>query len=352
MAYLQTTYIDGDLFVQNALNVKEIKIDSGSFVPKIDGGDADYDGLLDNFDKKLVVFNGDMGAITKSPISLGDGSLFNEANDMLSSNKSGDATKLLFDVSLHNYDYTTKHLPLGVLLNNVSSENFVIKNTPIYLHEKDGALTWNHTFKDSVQDIIYHEAKNFDLTCITVSEKNPTLDVAFYVNHGRLGENTIVNPFIRKGYSIKSWKLDTVSDTIVSSNTINSIIMTEAAEGTATKDTATLEDTKLSIVVSSLKETPYLLHCNVEPIEQSIKVYEGDDSANFQELKTNVETRVIFGENIITAGNNSINFKNGLAKSFEIYLEKDEKDELLAKYSPGVEIVLPYTVAKIKVIFE
>lgn len=347
MAYLQTTYIDGDLFVQNALNVKEIKIDSGSFVPKIEGGDADYDGLLDNFDKKLVIFNGDEGTITKSPISLGDGVIYDKTNSPITElNDDAAPAKVLYDLSLQNYSNTTMGYPLGLMLNNISSENFVIKNTPIYLHE-DSTPTWNYTFEGSVQDVIYQEASHYDLTCVVKSTTSQNfLGIAFTVLHNTIGNSVGVNPTIRNGYSVESWVLDNI--TLNNGNIFNNVNVTES-----TPDSLTINDKgTLEITLSNVDEDkPYILYCNVQPTDQEITIKDSNGNV-LSEITTNVETKVIFGESAIKGKDGSyfeLLNKDGipiLANSFEVY----SNEELIATYAPGVEIVLPYNADTIKVI--
>ena len=350
MAYLNTTYIDGDLFVKNALNVKEIKIDSGSFVPKIEGGDADYDGLLDNFDKKLVVFNGDEGAITKSSISIGDGNVYKSDNTLVTGDSSDENAKVLYNMNLHNYDVNTMGLPLGLLLNNISSENLLINSTPIYLHE-DKNPTWNHIFKGSVQDIIYKQPDHYDLTCLVKSAKNnTTLGVAFELLHSNINEEYSVNPTIKNGYSLVSWG-STNSNSLEPTENISSVTLVVAGVPDE-KDSITINDSKLTISTPVVKEIPYIMYCTVTPIEQTISVVYRDKEETLitETLITDVESKVIFGEKSISGNNGSINFEKAV-KEYKVY-SSDNDGDLIATYAPGADWVLSFEAKRIVVKFD
>ena len=344
MAYLRTTYIDGDLFVQNALNVKEIKIDSGSFVPKIEGGDADYDGLLDNFDKKLVVFNGDEGAITKSSISIGDGNTYSSDNTPVDPENSEDIrAKVLYGLNLHNYDVNTMGLPLGLLLNNISSENFIINSTPIYLHENNGPI-WNHKFEGSVQDVIYNQPDHYDLTCLIKSvNNNTTLGIVFELLNNNVGVEYSVNPTIKNGYSLVSWGF-TEDNKVGFTDSINSItLVVDDVEN----DSISINNNKLTISTKAVKETPYIMYCTVAPITQSISVVYGD---KVESIATDVESKVIFGEKSLIGRDSSIDFEKAV-KEYKVYSSENDED-LIATYTPGADWTLSFEAKRIVVVFD
>lgn len=341
MAYLKTTYIEGDLYVQNSLKVSEYRTNDGSILATVKNIDTNYDGALDAFKGKFTIFDDDKGLLTKAPIGISNEAIpYSEENKNASID--GVATKALYTLDVLNYNTSVAQYPLGFVLNGIYSSNILLKSSPIFLHEGDtGNPRWSHSFEGSTQDIIYNQT---DLFTLIVSTKSSgiTQEVLFAKSYLKMETIYPINTIsIPQGYSLESVFLKDVGTiTKTELNTLN----IEVSLGKNNNFTFDTTDTSLLKITTVSNLSVYDVVLDISPINFEIVLVskEGDSFVTEGTISSfNVEHTIDFKADgvSITGEETKVSFGDRVAVSFDLL---DSSEQPLITYFPNTTWGIPY----------